>query len=293
MDEEPYNLATWLALTAAARLKIPSLFFSWQNLLRRDPPPFRWMEQANYRHAAAAIAGNLEAAQVLRSKGFAREILVLPQFGVDPHAFSPAHGPQETPDNSTDDPTGDPTAGCLQIGYAGGLLPEKGLELLLDACAALQGEWRLVLAGEGTVRALLHKQAARLGIETRVVFAGRIPSGQMPAFLRTLDVLVLPSRTTPSWKEQFGRVLIEAMASGVAVVGSDSGEIPHVIGDAGLVFAEGDVDALRAHLQFLMDTPAQRIRLAKAGRARVVDRFTMRHVAVQTVALYQRVATAT
>ena len=72
-----------------------------------------------------------------------------------------------------------------------------------------------------------------------------MPSTEVPAVLRALDVLVLPSLTTPSWKEQFGRVLQEAMACAIPVVGSDSGEIPHVIGDAGLVTPEGDAAALR------------------------------------------------
>ena len=64
----------------------------------------------------------------------------------------------------------------------------------------------------------------------------QIPSDQVAVEMRKLHALVLPSRTTPRWKEQFGRVLIEAMACGVPPVGSDSGEIPHVIDDAGLVF---------------------------------------------------------
>lgn len=281
MDEEPYNLATWLALRAAARLQIPALFFSWQNLYRRYPPPFAWMEQSNYRRAVAAIAGNAEAAQVLRRKGFDREIAILPQFGVDPQTFSPA-------DSTADTPTG-PVATPLRIGYAGGLLPEKGLDLLVAACAGLAGEWCLTLAGEGEMQPALAQQAAEQGSAGRVRFAGRIPSRAMPDFLQSLDVLVLPSRTTPRWKEQFGRVLVEAMATGVAVIGSDSGEIPHVIGDAGLIFPENDVECLRAHLQTLLDDVERRGALQKAGRARVLERFTMRQIAAETAALYRRI----
>jgi glycosyltransferase involved in cell wall biosynthesis len=110
----------------------------------------------------------------------------------------------------------------------------------------------------------------------------------MPAFHRSLDVLVLPSRTTPSWKEQFGRVLIEAMACERAVVGSSSGEIPQVIGEAGLIFPEGDHATLTTQLQRLLVEPDLRQRLGAAGRRRVLERFTMAQVAAQTVALYQR-----
>ena len=174
------------------------------------------------------------------------------------------------------------TSSPLSIGYAGGLVPEKGVDLLLRACAGLTGDWRLTLAGEGESRAELERLAAALRIADRVHFAGRIASGAMPAFYQGLDVLVLPSRTRPNWKEQFGRVLVEAMACGVVVVGSDCGEIPQVIGDAGLIFPEEDVDALRARLQHLIDDLPARERLAAAGRARVLAHFTMQQIRAQT-----------
>ena len=69
-----------------------------------------------------------------------------------------------------------------------------------------------------------------------------MPLNDVPRHLRALDALVLPSESTPLWKEQFGHVLIEAMACGVPVVGSDSGAIPEVIGEAGLLFPGGGRD---------------------------------------------------
>jgi glycosyltransferase involved in cell wall biosynthesis len=216
---------------------------------------------------------------VLRRKGFTGALAVIPQFGVDPKIFAP--DAPVTP-IAADQP--------LRIGYAGGLLPEKGLADLLHACAALRGAWRVTLAGEGGELAALQQLAATLGIQARVHFAGRIDSSDMPAFYRNLDIFVLPSRTTPGWKEQFGRVLIEAMACGVPVLGSDSGEIPHVIGGAGLVFPEGDRAALTAHLQRLRDDPDARAELATAGRRRVLDHFTMAQIAAQTVAVYHQLA---
>ena len=277
MDEEPYNLATWLALRAAAARRIPATFFTWQNLDRRYPFPFSRFEQDNYRRAPIAIAGNQDAAGVLRAKGYAGTIAVIPQFGVDPAIFTPA-----------DTETGSPSS--FRIGYAGGLLPEKGLDDLLRACATLDGAWVLTLAGEGEAQPALAALAAELGIGDRVRFAGRAESTAMPAFYRSLDAVVLPSRTTPGWKEQFGRVLVEAMACRVPVVGSDSGEIPHVIGDAGLIFPEGDVATLARHLRALMDDPSLRQRLGQAGRQRVLARFTMARIAAETVAVYATLA---
>ncbi len=277
MDEEPYNLATWLALRAGAKLGIRGTFFTWQNLQRRYPPPFRQMERANYRAASIAIAGNQEAAVVLRRKGYGGEIAVIPQFGVDPHIYSP-----------TDLGVSLPKSAGLRIGYVGGLLPEKGVDLLIKACAGLTGDWRLTIVGEGEIETQLRQTSDKLGVAGQVTFKGRVKSGDMPQVYRQLDVLALPSRTLPTWKEQFGRVLIEAMACGAVAVGSDSGEIPHVIGDAGVIFPEGDVDALRAALQRLADCPDERGRLASAGRQRVLDRFTMGQIACETVVVYQR-----
>jgi glycosyltransferase involved in cell wall biosynthesis len=294
MDEEPYNFATWHALRAAARQEIPGTFFAWQNLGRRYPPPFRWMEQANYRRTPIAIAGNLDACTVLRGKGYAGEVAVIPQFGVDPVTFSPqrqqpvAAPPLPKQPDASSCPSPSPKAKPFVIGYAGGLLPEKGLDSLLQACARLDTSWQLLLAGEGNEQTRLEQLASELGIVPCVSFVGRVPSHEMADFYRQLDAFVLPSRSTASWQEQFGRVLIEAMACAVPVVGSDSGEIPNVIGDAGLVFPEDNVAAMAQQLQRLSDEPALRGQMARAGRERVLTHYTMRSVAERTVEVYER-----
>jgi glycosyltransferase involved in cell wall biosynthesis len=110
----------------------------------------------------------------------------------------------------------------------------------------------------------------------------------MPDFYRSIDTLVLPSITRPNWKEQFGRVLIEAMACGVPPVGSESGEIPNGIGDGGLTFPEGDADSLRERLVRLARQPALRARLGERGRERVLACYTHRRIAEQTYAFYHR-----
>jgi glycosyltransferase involved in cell wall biosynthesis len=276
MDEEPYNLATWLALRAATQLGARATFFAWQNLYRRYPLPFAAFERSNYARVAVAIAGNQDAADVLRHKGYRGEIAIIPQFGVDPELFAPCEGQQTGHEEG------------VRIGYAGGLVREKGVDLLLRASAPLTPRCKVLLAGEGEERPVLEKLAQELGMAQQVTFLGRQASGSMAAFYNSLDVLVLPSRTLPNWKEQFGRVLVEAMACQVAVVGSDSGEIPNVIGDGGLIFAESDTDALRGCLQRLADDASARRRLGEQGRRRVLANYTMRHVAEQTLAVYER-----
>ncbi|MFN2289822.1 MAG: glycosyltransferase [Anaerolineae bacterium] len=278
IDEEPYNLATAHALWLAQRARAHSLFFSWQNIQRRYPWPFRLLERYVLRGVDYAITGNQESGQVWRAKGYRGPLAVIPQFGVDPEVMVPATGAQRLQ-----------SAGRgFIVGYVGRLVEEKGVDLLLEALAGLEGIWRAYILGSGPQRDALQAQSRQMGLSPRVSFDEWIPSSQMPNYYRQLDVLVLPSRTRPNWKEQFGRVLIEAMACGVPVVGSDSGEISNVIGDAGLVFPEGDVARLRQHLAHLLRDPDLRTRLAHKGRERVLTKYTQAQVAVQTYRVYQR-----
>ena len=126
-----------------------------------------------------------------------------------------------------------------------------------------------------------------LGIGQKTAFIGQLPSTNLPAEYHKLDALVLPSLTRPNWKEQFGRVMVEAMAGGVPVLGSDSGAIPGVIGEAGLILPEGDVEALASALRDLRDQPARREELVEKGRARFLAHFTHERIAEATVKVYR------
>jgi glycosyltransferase involved in cell wall biosynthesis len=274
IDEEPYNLATAHTLWLSRRAGAKSLFFSWQNIERRYPLPFRLLERYVLDRVDYGIFGNQESARVWHAKGFQGRFAVIPQFGVDPLMFSPA--PREA------------GRGFI-VGYVGRLVPEKGVDLLLEALTGLEGMWRAYILGSGPAQEALETQARQLGLADRVSFDAQIPSTQMPAYYRQLDALVVPSRTRPNWKEQFGRVLIEAMASGVPVIGSDSGEIPHVVGDAGLIFPEERADILGAHLSSLLRDVGLRAELARRGRERVLARFTQAQVAARTHEVYQAV----
>ncbi len=276
IDEEPYNLATWLALRSPTGAK--TLFFTWQNINRAYPPPFSWMERDVLNRAHAAIAGNAEAQQVWRDKGFTKKMAVIPQFGVDEVAFCPLP-PPPTPSSSAE-------VGRICVGFAGRLVHEKGVDILLRAIAQVP-EARAIIAGSGPEEVALREMAAQLKLVDRVEWRGAMKSTEMPAFYHTCDALAVPSRTLPNWKEQFGRVIIEAMACGVPVIGASCGEIPTLIGDAGLLFDEGDADALAGHLHQMQAQPELRLLLSKRGRERVLQRYTMRRIADQTADFYR------
>jgi glycosyltransferase involved in cell wall biosynthesis len=272
IDEEPYNLATYLALKQAKSVGARVLFVTWQNLMRRYPPPFSWLEAYNYAHADYALAANQDAVAVMRKKNYHGPVAVFPQFGADTDLFYPRkHSAQ----------------GPARIGYVGRLKPEKGVDMLLAAFAPLAGRANLVLVGRGPSEESLREQARALAIANHVSFLGSLSSDGVAAAMANLDVLVLPSRSQPNWTEQFGRVLVEAMACEVPVIGSSSGEIPNVIGDAGLTFPEDDVQALRAALSRIVDEPPLRAELAQRGRQRVLAHFTQQRIADQTYAAWQ------
>ena len=273
IDEEPYDMVTLHALWHARRWKAKTLFFTWQNINRLFPPPFFFFERYSFRHVDAAIAGNADAARVLGQKGFTKRIFVIPQFGVDETTY--ARQPQDRGQDR-----------IFRLAYVGRLVPEKGVQVLLDALASLEGSWALEILGDGPYKPALEGKIKGLNLESQVTILAPIPSQEMPTYLSRLDALVLPSLTRPHWKEQFGRVLVEAMACQVPVVGSDCGEIPNVIGQAGLVFPEGDATALRQHLRRLMAQPSLRTELGRRGRERVLALYTQRHIAQQTHEVY-------
>ena len=276
IDEEPYNVATFHAMRLAQRQQAKTLFIAWQNIYRNYPPPFRQIEQYNYRHATVAVAGIADAAEILKRKGFGGPIRVVPQHGIDPQIYQRS---EPRPPRSSDAP--------FTLGYVGRLKEEKGLSLLIEALASLPAYCRVVFVGHGPMKSELEQQAARLGVAERVTFKGIVPTHAVPQEMQQMDAFMLPSLTRPNWKEQFGRVLAEAMACETPVIGSRSGEIPHVIGDAGLLFAEGNVQELVACVRRLLDDAALYARLATQGRERMLERYTQERIAGQMYRVYE------
>jgi glycosyltransferase involved in cell wall biosynthesis len=156
------------------------------------------------------------------------------------------------------------------IGYLGRFVPEKGVELLMRVVDRLRSPCRILFVGAGPLEGTLRDWASR-GHDARVVTG--VAHDEVPAQLNAMDVLCAPSQTTPAWREQFGRMVIESFACGVPVLSSDSGELPHVVGDAGRIVPESDEGMWTDALQQLLESPAERERLSQAGVARARERF--------------------
>jgi glycosyltransferase involved in cell wall biosynthesis len=258
LEAEPFALAAVQWGRALTRMEIPFGVQCYENIDRDFPRPVRALRGRVLAEAAFVAARSDAAGELARRWGARGEV------GLAPPAV-PLWG--TVPEQ--------PAARPFTVGYAGRLVEEKGLMDLLGAVRELSAPVELLLIGDGEMRSSLQEQPIP-GSSVRVLQGLR--HEEMAGAYAQLDVLVLPSHTTATWKEQFGRVIVEALSCGVPVVGSDSGEIPWLIGltGGGLCFPEGDAHALAQQLQRLRDDPALRERLAHDGGAAVERLFTVR-----------------
>lgn len=281
LSHEPYSVpcAELLTLCDWFAPGVPIVMQTNQNILHNYPPPFNWFEQRAFRHVAGAYACSETVVEVLRAKGFTKPAPIVP-FGVNTEAFRPRSLSSKRSD------------GRLTIGFVGRMLPGKGLNVLAAALEQLKSEeWRLLVVGDGSEREGFEQRLAAAGLSDRATFTGAIEYDLVPEYFHQMDVLVLPTQTTKRIREQFGRVLVEAMASGVPAIGSTCGAIPEVIGDAGLVFAEGDAGALAKALGQMLSDDEMRERLVVAGHEQV-KQYTWDRVADKTYELYRQVVDA-
>jgi len=170
----------------------------------------------------------------------------------------------------------------------GGLQKLKGIHHALDALATLKATraFTYLVVGDGEERESLEAQAARLGLESRVRFAGRLDRGQIPRYFAACDALILASLTEGS-----GNVALEAMACGRPVVATDSGGPPEYVSDGktGFVVPVGDVAAMAERVGRLLDDPALADALGRAGRLRMVEGFSYPRMIGDIASLYEDV----
>jgi glycosyltransferase involved in cell wall biosynthesis len=202
-------------------------------------------------------------------------------YGVDLSTFMPVSSPAAFSERSV-----------LRIGYVGRVIEEKGLDDVLDAMALAGAPVRFSIMGEGPYEAKLRERVAALGLSNRVTFRGWGVPADVAEFIRSLDAVVLLTRTTKAVREQFGRVIIEAQACGVPVIGSTCGAIPDVVGDGGWIVPERDAKALREVLDRITGDATQMRAKSVAARANVEARFTYDAVATALHAACQAAADA-
>ena len=282
--EEPWGLVS------AHTIRLRNKFFphikviseTEQNLNRTLPPPFETFRSYTLKHADFLIGRSNEAVQVACDKGYCGPACTVPN-AVDTELFLPL-------DKAVCRQALGWDPGFFVAGYVGRLVERKGLRDLVDAVKLCPADVAIAFVGDGEMREWLTSQAESPQLNGRILMVPSKPLSELPSVMNALDVMALPSRTVPTWKEQFGRVIIEANACAVPVIGSDSGAIPEVVEDGGLVFPEGNVQELAAAIMRLHADRDLCARMGQAGYQQVMAKYTWQRVAEKMADIYRQVA---
>jgi glycosyltransferase involved in cell wall biosynthesis len=279
--EEPWGLVSAHTCLLRNRLLPRAKIISQteQNIDKRLPFPFERFRSYTLRNTDWAVGRNAEAVEIIRRKGYRGPAEVVPN-AVDVGLFRPLDREQCRRRLELD---------RFTVGYVGRLVEEKGLADLIAALALCPRDVEVALVGSGTFESELKRQAGQLQVLDRVRFLGSQPPQRLPQVMSAFDVLALPSRTTDRWKEQFGRVIIEAHACGIPVIGSRSGAIADVVGQGGRVVPERDPAALANAIKHLMQDPAQLREMGRIGRQQVEQYYTWPRVAERMADIYRGV----
>jgi glycosyltransferase involved in cell wall biosynthesis len=263
--EEPYILAgAQVARRTPRRAQL--VIASFQNLVKQYPWPFSAFERSTMARADGWIAFGQTVQNALAARrGYSDKPCRVIPAGVDLARFRPDPACRR----QMLDRLGWSPADRV-VGFLGRFVPEKGVSLLLDALRGATAPWRALFVGGGS----LQREIAQFAMEHpgRVHVANGVTHDDVPAWLSAMTLLCAPSQTTSDWREQFGRMLIEAMACGVPVLASDSGEMPSVVGDAGVVLPERDVAAWTQAIDRLLGSES----LLRDQAARGIDRANAR-----------------
>lgn len=177
----------------------------------------------------------------------------------------------------------------LKILFVGRLVKEKGVMDLLRAFINLKSEGfknlKLDFIGKGDLKNEMEKKIKSVGLTNEIRIINKTYQ-DMPSVYQKADIFVLPSKKTNTWEEQYGMVLVEAMASGLPIIASKSGAIPKILGNIGLYFQEGNINELTRALKFLINNPSLQLELGKMGRERVEKLFDCQKTAREIEKIY-------
>jgi glycosyltransferase involved in cell wall biosynthesis len=249
------------------------VFWTGQTIPKNYPLPFSAIERYCVSRCAGWTARGENGVAALLPRGYDSKPHRVMPLGVDVELFRPDRGVGDRVRNQL----GWSQAGAPVVGFMGRFVEEKGIRTLTAALDRVESPWRALIVGGGPLEGYLRKWSVPYGDRVRIVTG--IPHERVPDYLNAMDMMCAPSETAPNWREVFGRMIVEAFACGVPTIASNSGEIPRVVADAGLIVNERSSAELADAIRDLLENPAQRSELAARGLARVHSTYTWSIVA--------------
>ncbi len=264
LEAEPESDLAGTAASLATKVGIPYVLFSWRSIAKSLG--FLEARRANrvLQGAAGVIGGNRLAMALLQARAPKAIATALLPAGVSVGNLIPR-----------------PAHDQLVVGFAGRLVPERGLPFLIEALRHTFGKWRLVVAGTGPEQEAIEASVQRLGLASRLSWLGGLRDESLAALWAEIDCLAVPSRDTPTWVDHHSPILLEAMGRGITPIVTSTGALAELVGDAGPVV--GSQEEMTAALQaWVVDPESCRARGATA-RQWTMSRFSTTVVATKTI----------
>jgi glycosyltransferase involved in cell wall biosynthesis len=261
-EEFTYCLLWTLFIKNIVSPRTALIFFSWQNISLANK---KWYKKILWRwissKTSGMIAGTQEIQKLFQANHYPKPILTQTEIGVDPSHFFPQQNLRQFLRKKWK------MEDRFVVGHCGRLVEEKGVLDLVSAMlhTTYPKKWTLLFVGDGPLKETIQQRFQEHNCLEQLFITGQIPMEQTAEAYQVMDLFVLPSKTTPLWKEQFGLVLAQAMMVNVPVIGSNSGAIPEVIGDERFIFPEGNISSLS---QLILDMMEHKYPLSPSPRQR-------------------------
>ncbi|MCK4667248.1 glycosyltransferase family 4 protein [Candidatus Dependentiae bacterium] len=269
ISNDPYAITSYQGIKYNKDKKI--IIYGVQNIHKFIPFPFSSIYRHNLKYCNYFLGCNKETLKINQAWGFKGPIDYLP-IGIDRNSFKRKNN------NLLSSPP--------NIGFFGRIEEIKGIKYLVKALNKLNRSIKFIIVGEGSLKGWILKNLTNKKVQLEI--KSFIPHVEIYKEYLKLDLLIVPSITIWRWKEQFGRVLVESMASGVPVIGTDSGAIPDVLGDAGLIVKERSAEAIANAIKILLNNEEKRLELIENGIKRVEKYFYWESVADKVISVIEK-----
>lgn len=243
-------------------------------LLRKALFEYDWLKSKKvYKNTDAIFCHYPDGKNCFIQEGYKGPIYMQTQVGVDTEKFFPNKEAREKIRKKYN------IGNAFLFGSASRFTSDKGLSDVISALP-MTGNWKYLMMGFGLPEEneAIKKQIRERGLTDRIILTGFIDWHDMSDYWNALDCAVHVPRTTRTWVETFSLSVVQAMATGLPIIGDDSGSVPYQIGEDGIIIKEGDIEALRDKMLWVMNNKAEASEIGKLMKRRAEECFSIRHL---------------